>query len=604
MNKYAYVLVLSVLVLVPNFALADDATSTPDIIDTGTSSSTQGTASTTPDTAHSTPLNIEGHVDVPATCDIVDTDGITHHFPEDSSPSDYLGICAIHAALESGLIAHAQFSNQFPSIGLFITTINDVEADASSQYWALYHNGGFADCGLGCLPVAAGDTIKLQLEDFSGNNLGDSLTLHIDSLIATSTATSTPPVVEENSSSGRGGSSSNDEVDIDDAIWYLISQQLSDGSLSSSLLTDWAAIAFASAPSSSAKSKLRDYLRTASPALSNVTDYERHAMALQALNINPYTSSSRDYIAPITNAFDGTQIGDSTLDNDDIFAIFPLLHADYTTSDEIIKKVVAFIVARQKTDGSWDGSVDVTAAAIQALDMVSSLPGTSDAIAKGEYYLRGKQQQNGGWENSFSTSWALQAIAALGQSASNWTPGSDTPEEYLAQLQQSDGGIDSPNTSNSMRIWATSYAIPAAQNKTWDSLLSSFSKPTAAVNPVLGTTTTQTATTTIPLAVASTTSTIATSTPLVLGAATSTSLVITPTPTPSTPAKPNKPVLTTRKKIAFLQSVNSKLATATTSTLSLETNSQTKTAAVSITQEEKPGFFARIWNFLKGLLGL
>ena len=360
-------ILVCVIALFATSARADDtATSTPNL-------APQAQAATSTDPV----LDIEGDVNVPAECEVTDTDGLTHHFPSESSPSDYLAICAVAAALQDDLIESAEFSNQFPSIGLFITSINDIIADPSSEYWALYKNDGFADCGLGCLPVEEGDTIKLQLEDFSGTDLGHSLIVHIESLIATSTATSTDSggtatstdstgsTDEQNDSGSSGGGSggnSDDTFDVQDALSYLASKQSDDGSFDSPMLTDWAAIAFASTGSSDAKTKLKAYLKTAAPKLSSITDYERHAMALQALGINPYSGSTQDYIAPITGAFDGTQIGDASLTNDDIFAIFPLMNAGYSTSDEIIKKAVSFIVSKQKTDGSWESSVDLTAA--------------------------------------------------------------------------------------------------------------------------------------------------------------------------------------------------------------------------------------------------
>ncbi len=266
------------------------------------------------------------------------------------------------------------------------------------------------------------------------------------------------------------------------ALGYLQSKQHQDGSFGASAFSDWAAIAFSAAGSTN-NSALEKYLRTTTPSLSSVTDYERHAMALEAFGINPYSGTQTDYIAHIVSAFDGTQIGDVHLDNDDVFALFPLLSAGYGAHDAIIKKTTAFILSAQTAGGSWDESVDMTAAAIQALSEVDSLPGVSSALTKAKSYLHTEQQSNGGFNNSFSTSWALQAIAAFGDASSAWAPGGHTAAESLASLQQSDGGVELVSAPEQTRIWATEYAIPAALGKPWSAVLGSYNKPTAASEP-------------------------------------------------------------------------------------------------------------------------
>lgn len=344
-------------------------------------------------------------------------------------------------------------------------------------------------------------------------------------------STSSPPAPV--SSSGGGGSStsgvSHSQLHIPSALAYLTSSQHTDGSFDSPFLSDWVAIAFAAADPGLAKASLRHYLLTTTPSLSSVTDYERHTMALEALGINPYSESGADYIQPIVRAFDGTQIGDTSLDNDDIFALFPLLHAGYSESDPLIQKTVSFILSRQGVGGSWDGSVDVTAAAIQSLVLVDSLPGVTSAMTKATNYLHTKQNSDGGFGlpgqgNSFSTSWVLQAIAALGESPSSWAPSSLTPQDYLAKTQQTDGGVELQSETSQTRTWATAYAIPAALGKTWDSLLQTFPRPhtpdsnvdsvsTATSTPPIATSTPLLATSTLPLVTAQSTTT-ATSTPV------------------------------------------------------------------------------------------
>lgn len=351
--------------------------------------------------------------------------------------------------------------------------------------------------------------------------------------------TPTPPT-----SGGGGGGISHGTFNVPRALAFLSSKQNSNGSFSADLYTDWTALAFAAADPGTAKTKMRSYLQTATPSMVRTTDYERHAMALMALGIDPYNGTSVDYIAPIIARFNGTQITDPSMGSqvvqDDIFAIFPLLKAGYSSSDDVIQKITAYIISQQAGSGSF-GDPDTTSAAIQALSLVPSLPNVSSALTKAQAYLHTQQQTNGGFGNTPSTSWAMLAIASLGQSEAQWAPASYYPTDYLASMQQSDGGVEPVATAVDTRVWATAYAIPSALYKTWSSLLSSFAKPTTASSGGSSTNTTATstsaiATTTPAVAAATSTPVVATSTTPV---ATTTSLALTiDTPDETTPKAP------------------------------------------------------------------
>ena len=493
-------------------------------------------------------LSVNVSVDVPSSCTVTDSDGVQHSYNATSSTA-YIGICAVQAAIDQGAV-NAIFSNAFPTLGLFVTTLNTVAADPSSQFWALYQNGGFASLGLSALPVSTGDTLKLELHDFSDNPQGDQLSVTITSLVASSTlsASSTPAVIVQG---GGGGGFSHLTFSVPNAIGFLTSKQGANGSFADDRLTDWAALAYAVADQSTAKQLLTNYLTASNPLLVTLTDYERHAMALEALGINPYTGTTIDTITPIVSAFDGTKL--SSLVNINIFALFPLLHAGYSASDTMIQKIVAYILSQQSADGSWSDP-DTTSAAIQALAPLNSLPGVNDALAKGRTFLRSIQNSNGsiGGQNlEFQTAWALQAIAALGENQLNWTAPSYDPLDYLASIQQTDGGVDSVTVDASTRVWATEYAIPAAAGKPWGTLLMNFSKP---ANAVPGTTSTTASTT-----VATSTAPTATSTPIIasstpaVATTTTVSAPAAPTPEtaplisapPTTPQAPQPPVAAT-----------------------------------------------------------
>lgn len=432
---------------------------------------------------------------VPSSCTVIDAVDVSHVFPQDDSPSDYLGICALAEALAKGSVSDVDFVDF--GFGLFVDNLNNVTKPENS-YWQLRLNSEVSGVGVGEIPLSDGDVMSFVLTEFDPITFAETpvdpeQSIHLRVIIPVET----PP-----SSSGGGGGIPNSTLNIANALAYLTSTQYEDGSFGSPMLSDWVAIAFAAADPGDAKVKLRDYVRTATPALSSVTDYERHAMALLALGINPYSDTSVDYITPIVNAFDGTQIGDASLDNDDIFALFPLIAAGYSKDDVIIQKTTAFILSRQGQNGSWDRSVDMTAAAIQALVPVRILPDVSLSLIRAEGYLRSEQPNNDSSGNSFSISWVRQAISALSWTPSGWTPNSFTKEDHLAGLQQSDGGVEPESSGTQARVWATAYAIPAALGKSWPMLLQSFMKPiyTASTS----------------LAVATSTLTIATSTPSVV----------------------------------------------------------------------------------------
>jgi len=272
------------------------------------------------------------------------------------------------------------------------------------------------------------------------------------------------------------------KIDIDKALQYISSKQNVNGSFSSDLYTDWAAIAIASSNKNiSAKEKIINYLKSNSFVSNTATDNERHAMALMSLGIDPYVGTNIDYIKKIVDSFDGTQFGDGSLVNDDIFAIFPLLKAGYSQNNDMIQKDISFILSKQGSDGSW-GSVDLTAAAVQALSLVHSSGEINQAKIKAEQYLKDTQLSDGSFGNSFSTSWVLQYIGVIGADESSWMKNNLNLNDYLFKLQQTDGGVDVVTNSDDSRVWATAYAIPASVNVSWDSVMQSFDKPQVVSN--------------------------------------------------------------------------------------------------------------------------
>lgn len=275
---------------------------------------------------------------------------------------------------------------------------------------------------------------------------------------------------KENADSSKG------KFDIDKALEFLKKNQSSNGSFDSELYTDWTAIAYGAAGyKNDSRELLLTFLKKNSRVSTNLTDNERRAMALLALGQNPYSFEKLNYIEAIVKSFDGNQFGDAALVNDDIFALFPLLSSGYVASDDIIAKDIAFIISKQRNDGSWEGSVDVSAAAVQALSAIPSTDAVKNSLEKAATFLKSKQEDTGGFGSIYTSSWTIQAMKSL---SADWKKNNSSAASYLATQQTEDGAALISSETKQNRIWATSYAIPAALEKDWMKVLLPVTKPT------------------------------------------------------------------------------------------------------------------------------
>ncbi|MDQ5970569.1 MAG: hypothetical protein QG603_346, partial [Patescibacteria group bacterium] len=334
-------------------------------------------------------------------------------------------------------------------------------------------------------PVDASGRAFLLITEPNTYNLGIVEDFYLPSyeiIVATPTAVATP------TSSSGGASSSTLSVkksfDLTLALDYLQSVQAVDGSFGGGkLFSDWVAIAYGAANvTGSSRDALLAYLKNNIESGAFLTDKERRIMALLALGENPYDFVGMNYIASIIKEFDGQQFGDSALVNDDIFALMALLGSGYDQNDDIIDKTVLYILAKQEADGSWTKSVDMTAAAIQALKPLSlNSEEISRILDKAEQYMVSKQADDGGFGSVYSTAWASQAMTVMNK---NWIKNNNMPLDYLAKQQATDGAAVAQVESVASRIWATSYAIPAVLGKDWSSIFKKVTKPLVIEQPI------------------------------------------------------------------------------------------------------------------------
>lgn len=253
------------------------------------------------------------------------------------------------------------------------------------------------------------------------------------------------------------------EPEVVNALNYLRGQQQADGMIGSFETSAWVVMAIAAAGENphnwkkvGANPSIVDYLEANAAAAANVMDYERMILAITAAGRDPNSFGGRNFVALVEAAYDGTQIGDNTLLNDDFWGIIALISAGKSQNSAIIQNSATFIKNKQQPDNGWafdvaaafGTDVDSTAAAIMALIAAGDGP-NSAAITDGFQYMQVNQAANGGFlswgaTNADTDSWAISAIKSAGQNptGANWTQVANTPIHDLVSLQQGDGSFN------------------------------------------------------------------------------------------------------------------------------------------------------------------
>lgn len=256
------------------------------------------------------------------------------------------------------------------------------------------------------------------------------------------------------------------------ANWFQANQEES-GSLGS----DWAMTALAAADVNAAdvSTSLADpsaqdfYLGEwqASGPGGGATDAERGILTGIAGGIQPSRLAATtdaekgNLVARIAELFDGTQIGEPGLLNDDIFGVLALHQAG--APQPLLRRIVDYLRTRQLPDGGWTwnnspgapADTDMTGSVLaafcaagvpsadpdlqQAFSLLHSLqdPATGGFIAPPESFGIGV--------NTDTTSWVTSGLIQCGidPQGPEWTTAQGkTPLDYLVSLQRPDGHFD------------------------------------------------------------------------------------------------------------------------------------------------------------------
>lgn len=256
------------------------------------------------------------------------------------------------------------------------------------------------------------------------------------------------------------------------ADWFETSQQQS-GELES----DWAMTALAAAginaadvrtaiADPSAQDFYLDEWQASGPGGAG-TDAERGILAgvaggIQTSRLSTAADATKsNLVARVAELFDGTQIGEPGLLNDDIFGVLALHQAG--APPELLRRIVDYLRTKQLPDGGWSwnaspsatADTDMTGSVVaafcaagvstsdsdlkEALDLLHTLqdPATGGFIAPPESFGVGV--------NTDTTSWVLSGLIQCGMDPQGpeWTTAEGkTPLDYLVSMQRPDGHFD------------------------------------------------------------------------------------------------------------------------------------------------------------------
>lgn len=225
-----------------------------------------------------------------------------------------------------------------------------------------------------------------------------------------------------------------------------------------------------------------DYLKNISG--SSAINCEAPILAITSLNQDPRNFGPTDYVVKLKSFYTGSQIGDPTTLNDDIFGILALISAGVPPSDTVVAGSGNFLLSHQNSDGGWSFTVggnsdsNTTASVIMAL-AAAGTPSSDTHIQNALTYLKTAQNTDGGFtydpksqsgtaSDSSSTAWVLWALDALNISAASWSDSGHSPLDYLSANQTLAGYFEFQKGSaeDSFSPVTTAYAVIALSGKT------------------------------------------------------------------------------------------------------------------------------------------
>lgn len=223
---------------------------------------------------------------------------------------------------------------------------------------------------------------------------------------------------------------------------------------------EWSIMARASIGQSSGDAYLRSALNGGS-----ATDYEKRILAITARGQNPRTWGNENFVASLLTRFDGTQIGDGSLMNDDIFGLLALKSA--SENGDVINKLRSHILSNQNSDGGWSFSTSGSSDSNTTAMAIAALRTTGSAPSSATIYIMSTQDNDGGFgftpgqdADGASTAWAIMGLRAASASIPS------RAINFLDSLQLSNGSFRWKEGDGNGSSLVTAYAVIALSGKT------------------------------------------------------------------------------------------------------------------------------------------
>ncbi len=307
---------------------------------------------------------------------------------------------------------------------------------------------------------------------------------------------------------------------LDSMVRYLQNDQNSDGGFgsepgagSNNDVSAWVALALAAAginPRDQTPSNqhyigghsVYGYLTEHAGTLSSTTDFERELLVVDATGTSLTDFGgvnllekilARQLTQPGSN--DGAFVHDAGSGepemNDTIFAILALSPIHEPVVEAAVRAAAEWVEREQDCDHGWpstayrtggacptgggslpgepESEVDMTGAAIEALNAAGRQGAAKDVEQHSFEYLKTAQDPDGGFSeepggpepNVASTAWVVQAMWSAGINPETWVTysglASEEPLGYMASLQQEDGHIRWEQSQEWNGVWMTAY---------------------------------------------------------------------------------------------------------------------------------------------------